>query len=231
MNRFLRIPLFFVLFVALGLVFGFLTFKVLSFSRTVDVPVLTNLTMVEANDALSRAGLYLKVEGEDFDSAIPAGRIVRQDVPPGNKVKEQRAIKVVISKGPRVLSLISLAGMTLPDAEAALLQQGLRIGRTIYVHADNVEKGRIVAQKPEPDEKLSDQITVLVSLGPHEVSYFCPDFIGKPLEQAKELALKLGIVLETSGSGPVIGSQKPKPGSLIRSGEKVQLEMKEAASL
>lgn len=230
MNSILRIPLFFVLFIALGLVFGFLTFKVLSFSRTVEVPGLSNLTMVEANDALSKAGLYLKIEGEDFDSTVPSGHIVRQDVPAGNKVKEKRAIRVVISKGPRVQSLLSLVSMSLPDAEAALLQQGLRIGKVVYVHADNVEKGRIVAQKPEPDEKLSEQITVLVSLGPHEVSYFCPDFANKQLDQAKELAVKLGVVLETTGSGTVVDAQRPKPGTVIRSGDKIYLELKEAAS-
>src|SRR5512139_3259373 len=98
MTDFLKIPLFFALFILLGLFFGFVTFKILSFSRTVEVPSLTNLSMLEANEALSRTGLYLKLEGEDFDPNIQAGHIIRQDIPAGHKVKEKRAIKAIVSK-------------------------------------------------------------------------------------------------------------------------------------
>jgi len=49
MNSFVRASLFFALFVTLGLTFGFLTFKILSFSRTVEVPSVTNMTLIEAD--------------------------------------------------------------------------------------------------------------------------------------------------------------------------------------
>ena len=227
MSSFIKIPLFFALFILLGLTFGFLTFKILSFSRTVEVPSLTNLTMLEANESLSRTGLYLNIECEDFDPTIQAGRIIRQDVPPGNKVKEKRSIKVIVSKGPRISSLPQLVHETLADAESLLMQKGLSIGKTIYVHSDTVEKGKIVAQKPEPHERLSDKITVLVSLGPPEVLYFCPDFINKSIENAQETADKIGLSLESKGSGNIVSAQKPKPGSLVKNTDKIYLELKE----
>jgi serine/threonine-protein kinase len=223
---FLKIPLFFVLFILLGLFFGFLTFKVLSFSRTVEVPPLTNLTMLEANEALSKAGLYLKIEGEDFDPAVQAGRILRQDTPAGNKVKEKRAIKVVVSKGPRISSIPPLVQKLLPDAESMLMEKGLAIGEVISVHSDSVEKGKIVAQKPEPHERLTGKITVLVSLGPHELSYSCPDFLNKSLEEAKETADKLGLKLETKGSGNLVTAQKPGPGTIVKNTDKIFLELR-----
>lgn len=230
MSGLLRIPLFFALFLLLGLAFGYLTFKLLSFSRTVDVPPLSNMTLLEANEALNKVGLYLKIEGEDYDSSIMTGRIVRQDVPSGNKVKEKRAIKVVVSKGPRVYSVPLIVGRSLAEAEAILLQKGLRTGKTINVHSDSVEKGKIVAQKPEPDERLTDLITVLVSLGPHELTYNCPDFLNKPLDEIKNLAEKIGLLLETKGPGEIVGAQKPRPGAPVRSGDKIYLEMKEENS-
>jgi beta-lactam-binding protein with PASTA domain len=227
MNNFLRIPLFFALFISLGLIFGFITFKILSFSRTVEVPSLASLTLFDANESLSRQGLYLKIEGEDFDPTIQVGRIIRQDIPAGNKVKEKRSIKVVVSKGPRVSSIPSLLHETLSGAETQLIQQGLSIGKIIYVHSDIEEKGKIVAQKPEPDERLSDRITVLVSLGPHEASYFCPDFLNKSIEDAQETAGKLGLKLETKGSGQIVSAQKPKPGTLVKNSETIYVELKE----
>ena len=227
MSNFLKVPLFFALFILLGLFFGFITFKILSFSRTVEVPNLTNLTMLEANEALSRTGLYLKIEGEDFDPAIQTGRIIRQDVPPGNKVKEKRSIKVIVSKGPRISSVPELVHGTLADAESLLMQKGLSVGKTIYVHSDTVEKGKIIAQKPEPHERLSGKITVLVSLGPHELIYFCPDFLNKSIENAQEIAEKMGLSVESKGPGNIVSSQKPKPGTLVKNTDKLYLELKE----
>lgn len=227
MSSLIRIPLAFAAFILLGLVFGYITFNILSFSRTVEVPSLVNMSLVEANEAMNKAGLYLKIEGEDFDSVVQTGKIVRQDVPAGNKVKERRAIKVVVSKGPKVLSVPVLVGETLADAESILIQKGLRVGKVITVHADSVEKGRIVAQRPEPDEHLADTITVLVSAGPHEMSYTCPDFVNKTLDEAMELAKKLGLVIETKGPGTVVSGQKPKAGTAVRSGETIYFDMKE----
>lgn len=223
----LRFPLFFAAFMLLGLTFGFITFKILSFSRTVEAPSLINVSLLEANDMLNKAGLYLKIEGEDYDAVIPPGKIIRQDIPAGNKVKEKRALKVVISKGPKVYSVPLVVNEKLSDAEAIFLQKGLRIGKTINVHSDSVEKGKIVAQKPEPDERASDHLTVLVSLGPHELIYNCPDFTNKSLDSANETAGKLGLIIETKGSGDIVRSQKPKPGTTVKTGEVISLELKE----
>jgi len=226
MNNFLKIPLFFALFILLGLFFGFLTFNILSFSRTVEVPALTNLTMLEANEALSKAGLYLKIEGEDFDPAVQAGRILRQDIPAGNKVKEKRAIKVVVSKGPRVSSIPPLVQKLLPDAESLLMEKGLAIGKVISVHSDSVAEGKIIAQKPEPHERLTDMITVLVSLGPHELIYSCPDFLNKSINEARETADKLGLTLETKGTGHIVSAQRPRPGTIVKNADKIFLELR-----
>jgi len=227
MSNFLRIPLFFAIFLLLGLSFGFITFKILSFSRTVEVPSLTNLSMLEANESLHRKGLYLNIEGEDFDSAIPAGRILRQDIPAGNKVKEKRAIKVIVSKGPRVSSVPLLVNNQLGDAESLLMEKGLSIGRTISVHSDSFEKGIIIAQKPEPHERLTDKITVLVSLGPHELIYYCPDFLNRSIENTRQTADKIGLLLETKGTGRIVAAQKPKPGTIIKNTDKIYLDLRE----
>jgi beta-lactam-binding protein with PASTA domain len=227
LNSFLRITLLFMVFVILGLTFGYLTFKVLSFSRTVEVPQLTNMTLLGANEALNKAGLYVKIEGEDYDPSIQAGRILRQDVPPGNKVKEKRAIRVIVSKGPRVYSIPSLVNETLSDAQATLVAKGLRVGRVISVHSDSVEKGKVIAQRPEPDEPSADSVTVLVSLGPNEVTYYCPDFLNKSYDDAEKVAGKMGFVLQTSGEGGTVVSQKPKPGTPVKSGDTISLELKE----
>lgn len=225
LHKFIRYPLYIFAFILLGLIFGYLTFKALSFSRTVDVPDLYGKSPLESNKLLSNKGLYLKIEGEDYDSTIATGNIIRQDVPAGKKVKERRGIKVVISKGSRVKYVPMIANETITNAESMLLQKGLKIARLIMVHSDIVEKDRIIAQRPGTEEQVSDIITVLVSLGPYEYIYHCPDFNGMSLEQANVLIRKLNLKLSTEGSGEIIGSQKPEPGKQIKTGDTIYLKL------
>ena len=221
----IKFPLYMLAFILLGLTFGYLTFKVLSFSRTVEVPDLYGKSPLESDKLLAPNSLYLKIEGEDYDSVVPPGNILRQDVPAGNMVKERRGIKVTISKGPRVKSVPMLVNETLINAESILLQKNLKITKVIMVHSDTVDKDRIVAQKPEPDERVSDNITLLVSLGPYDIFYYCPDFRGMSLEQSKELAQKLNLKIETEGSGDKIETQKPEPGKQVKARDTVHLRL------
>ncbi|MEW6053562.1 MAG: PASTA domain-containing protein [Nitrospirota bacterium] len=225
LNRFIKIPLYFFAFVLLGLFFGYLTFKILSFSRTVEVPNIVGKNLLESNRLLSEKGLYLKIEGEDFDPAVPAGNVIRQDIPAGNKIKERRGIKVVISKGPRVKSVPLIVNESITSAESMLLQKGLKIARVIAVHSDIVEKDRIIAQRPGPEEQVSDTFTVLVSLGPYERIFYCPDFKGMPLDQADVLIRNMNLKPVTEGEGQTILSQKPEPGKHIRTGDTIYLKL------
>ena len=218
--------LFYILsFILLGLIFGFLTFKILSFSRTVEVPDLYGKSSLEASKLLREKGLNLKIEGEDYDSSILPGHILKQDVPAKKKVKEGRGIKVILSKGSRVQSIPVLVTETLSNAEALLIQKGLKIAKVIRVHSNKIEKDRIIAQDPEPTEKVSDYITVLVSSGPHEVIYYCPDFKDMPADEAKELIERLNLKMVTSGSGDLVRAQKPKPKTYVKTGDTIYLQL------
>jgi len=239
LRKAVTIPLYVIGFIFLGLVSGYLAFKVLSFSKTVDVPDLRGTTLIEANTLLTKRGLYLKVEGEDYDPLIVPGRIVRQDVPAGNKVKEQRGIKVFLSKGPRVWSIPELTGQTIEEAEPVIAKSGLKIEKVIRLHSDIVEKDKIIAQRPNPDEVAwggSPQkpeeggarqygLSLIVSSGPYEMIYSCPEFSGKSREEAMALVERLRLNVQFSGAGERVKSQRPKPYALIKSGESVYLQL------
>lgn len=225
MRSLIKFTLYIFAFISLGLIFGYLTFKVLSFSRTVDVPDLYGKSPLEANRLLTNKRLYLKIEGEDYDSAVSSGNIIRQDIPAGNKVKERRGIKVVISRGPRVKSVPVLLDETLVNAESLLLQKGLKISKVIMVHSDTIEKDRVVAQKPGTEEQVSDTVTVLVSLGPYDEIYVCPDFRGMSGEAATAIVKKLNLKLITEGSGETVETQKPEAGRQIKTGDTIYLKL------
>ncbi len=239
LKKALAVPLYILGFVLLGLLSGYTAFKILSFSRTVEVPDLKGKTVVEANDILTKKGLYLKVEGEDYDPAIPSGSVVRQDVPAGNQVKEQRGIKVLLSRGPKIWSIPQVSGMSIEEAEQTIAASGLRIEKVIRLHSDTVEKDMIIAQRPDTDETLGagaprgpqdllgqrHGLSLVVSSGPYGRVYSCPDFAGKDREEAVGLAQKLNLAVDISGSGERVVSQRPKPNTIVKSGETIHLQM------
>lgn len=237
LRKIITIPAYVLGFVLMGLLSGYLAFKILSFSKTVEVPDLRGTTLVEANGLLNKKGLYLKVEGEEYDPVIVPGRVVRQDVPAGNKVKEQRGIKVFLSKGPRIWAIPELTGQTLADAEAVAGKSGLRVEKVIRLHSASVEKDWVIAQKPRPDEPLGGGppqkpqdifqrgLTLIVSAGPYETVYFCPDFTSKTRDDAAALAERLRLHPDFGGSGEKVKSQKPRPNSVVKSGDTIHLQL------
>jgi len=168
MRNFIKIPLYLIVLLLLGIVSGHLTFKLLSFSRTVVVPDLKGKEMMEANHILRNKGLYIRLDGEDYDTIVPQGNIMRQDLLPGSNVKERREVGVVISKGPKIQYVPDIVGQPLDRAESILKEKGIQIGKILYAHSDKTAKNVVLAQRPETNESGSDIFTIIVSLGDYE---------------------------------------------------------------
>lgn len=165
MKSFIKIPVYTVALLAIGIISAHITFKLLSFSRTVVVPDMRSKTMIEANSMLREKGLYIRLEGEDYDSYIHQGNIIRQDIPQGSEVKEGREIGIVLSKGPRVQYVPDVVGHSIDRAESVLKEKGIRLGKIIYVHSDKFPKNIIIAQRPETNESGGDVFRIIVSRG------------------------------------------------------------------
>ncbi|HBR22679.1 MAG TPA: hypothetical protein DD713_09010, partial [Nitrospiraceae bacterium] len=111
----------------------------------------------------------------------------------------------------------------LDKAEFVLLQNGLKVAKVIRVHSNSAEKDRVIAQKPAPGEKITEKITLIVSSGHYEAIYYCPDFQGMIKQEAVQLAEKLEMKLNVTGAGETVKSQKPKPGSQIKTGDTIYM--------
>ena len=72
---------------------------------------------------------------------------------------------------------------------------------------------------------MSDHIQVIVSLGPYEKLYTCPDFKGLSVQQAQELIKKLNMKVNTEGDGEHVESQRPEPGKQIKTGDTIYLKL------
>lgn len=224
MKNLLKIFAYFFGFIFILLLVAYATFSLLSFSKTVEVPDLRGKSLIEANDIITKKGLNLKITGDDYDSAIPPGYIIRQDMAAGSKVKEQRGIKVVVSRGAVSSSVPHVVGEAFSKAEALFMQKGLKIDKVIRVHSNAIEKDKVIAQKPMPYETEVHRVVLIISNGGYEEAYYCPNFVGSKSEDALFLADKLGLKLRITGSGGVIKSQRPAAGSQIKAGDMIYLQ-------
>ena len=91
------------------------------------------------------------------------------------------------------------------------------------MHSTSAEKDRVIAQKPAPGEKITEKITLVVSSGPYEAIYYCPDFQGMIKQEAVQLAEKLGLKSASQAQGEAVKSQKPKPALRLRRGDTIYL--------
>ncbi|MFQ3573034.1 MAG: PASTA domain-containing protein [Thermodesulfovibrionales bacterium] len=168
MRQWIKIPLYTLLVIVFGIIAGHITFTLLTHSKTVTVPDLKGKSMVDANMTLKKHNLYIRLEGEEFDSNVPQGHVMWQHLPPGSVVKEGREIGVMISKGPKIRYVPDVVGHTLDEAEVLLRERGIKITKTIYVSHPKIQKNVVIAQRPETHEKGGDSFSVLVSAGIQE---------------------------------------------------------------
>jgi serine/threonine-protein kinase len=225
MKRVFSILIYVLVFASLTALSSFFTFRILGSQKTVTVPELVGKSLVDANKLIFQKKLYLKIDGEEFSTEIPSGHIIRQDIPAGNKIKEGRTIHILVSKGPKRNYMPYFIGLTIDEAKKLAQEKKIHIKRIIKVHSNSFEKGIVIAQRPTSEERGGDTITLVISRGAYPVYYRCPDFTVMSLEEAKNMADRLGVELELLGYGSKVASQSPKPGSLIKKGDIVRLKL------
>jgi len=90
-------------------------------------PALFNLTLDEATAATDGLQLVLERGDDVFSVDVEVGRVVLQVPPPETPVERGGTVTVQLSKGPDMVPIPDLAGMTLPEAEKALDDAGFVI--------------------------------------------------------------------------------------------------------
>jgi len=161
-----------VIFVVIaGATCAFLVFQnMFDVSDTVVPPVIGDELNV-AQEKLYDAGLKIYVSGEEFDERISRNKIITQDPASGAKVKMNREIYVVLSKGGKVMALNipDLRNKELKEATVIIEEYGLILGRITYTNHFTVPKDVVITQNPEPGNinSNSKNVNLLISKGPY----------------------------------------------------------------
>lgn len=159
------------------------------------LPNITNLSLKEAEGILQKRGLSLKVMAEDYNPSKPPGIILSQSPNPQTKVKKGRIVKVVVSKGQKMVQVPNLKGVSLRQAELMLGEQGLEVGEINWIPSDSLPENVVVNSAPSHglSVPLGMSVNLQVSLGISPDTVMMPNLMGKSMEETKDILKELSL--------------------------------------
>lgn len=223
-----------------GLALFLLTFFLFSWTmetvihnrKEVLVPDISGKSSVSALQTLSELNLAMKIEGYEFNEAVPIGTVLRQMPHSGSTVREGKTVRVVFSQGGESVFTPSLIGLPLRNAELLLRQRQLVLGEVSESYSLKAEKGTVLSQDPKPELSVSKNtmVQVVVSAGePPAGIVMMPDFRQKKSDEAQQWAASNSVQLSISedpGSlfpGGTVIDQDPQPDTVVSPDSEVTL--------
>jgi eukaryotic-like serine/threonine-protein kinase len=91
------------------------------------VPDLVGLTAAVARSRLDDLRLEMDEADQVFDDVVPPGQIVSQSPEPGDEVERGATVTITVSRGPDLVLLPPLEGLTFAEAQAALAEAGFTV--------------------------------------------------------------------------------------------------------
>ena len=219
-----RLLFLFMVLLTVGMVAAVTTIRFTVHGRQEKLPNLVGEPVESATQTLAAAGLRLRVEDKLYSNRIASGDILEQAPPAGSLVRPRQYVHVLLSLGPTQVTIPNVVGSTMRAAQITTVQQGLTIGDVASVFWPQGEPGEVVAQDPPPAAAnvRSPAVDFLLSLGNSPPAFLCPNFVGKPLAEARrELSgagfnnIQLTSVSSLSAPPGTVIQQAPLPGNRV----------------
>jgi serine/threonine-protein kinase len=193
------------------------------------VPNVVNTSFDDATRTLARVGFKSQRGESRFHPSAPGRTVLQQEPPAGTREKTGTMITLHISSGQRSATVPSVIGNTRQQAQIAIENAGLEMGRLDMQNSDK-PAGTVITVRPQPGEKvnLPARVDLVVSRGP--ATSEIPNLIGQSLPQARArlqiMGLQVGAVEIDTTSIEVantVTAQDPLPGQTVLSGAMVKL--------
>ena len=196
-------------------------------NTTVDVPNVVGKQVSVAKNILEDKHLRVSTS-EVTNPDVPAGQVISQTPGAGEKVKEQRTIHLVVSKGVGDITVPDLSDLTVDQARQRLKDVGLVVGKITQQSVDGKKDGVVIAQSPSGDSKVSKGTTIdLVVNKAKAKKVKVPNLVGMTLKDARNTLSNVHLgVNQVAGSveeKSVVIEQSIKAGDEIDEGSTLNL--------
>jgi len=206
-------------------------------ARYTATPGVIGMSQQAATAKLVHAGFDVTIGDPAFSETVPKGDVVSSDPQPGSRVLDHGTVTLTVSQGKERYAVPKLRGLTVDQAQDALLGRHLTYGRSVGRWSENIPKGQVMGSNPAAGhrERRSTPVDLQVSKGPAPIRV--RDWTGKPATRAEEAMQAQGLQVDASDQeysdtvpeGSVI-SQDPAHGVLHR-GDTVSLTVSRGPEL
>ncbi|WP_228994105.1 Stk1 family PASTA domain-containing Ser/Thr kinase [Streptomyces sp. DH8] len=201
------------------------------------VPSLLGQSQQEAERRLAGAGLDLRGVDRVFSDSVERGTVVRSDPAPGDRIRGNGSVRLVISRGPEIVRVPDVAGSSLADARRSLKKVGLAPGMVTREFSEDVARGEVVRTEPRAgaDRHPDTAVALVVSKGaPIDV----PDVTGLSVQDATAELEAEGLKAEalpgrvhSSEAAGDVAEQSPGEGAEAAEGDTVELTVSKGPRL
>lgn len=164
-------------------------------NKELEVPSFAGMDLAQARKIADELQLRLEVTDSVYIVRMSPGAIYKQNPLEGSKVKRNRRILLTINaNSPKMVSMPSLVGFSLRQAQSELSSSQLKVGKLIYVRdiATNNVLAQLYEGKPiEPGTQLQSESVIDLRLGLNEADSVAlvPSVIGKPYPIVKDFLI------------------------------------------
>jgi beta-lactam-binding protein with PASTA domain/predicted Ser/Thr protein kinase len=183
----------------------------------------------EAVEELERAGFRVKSERE-ASSDVDTGNVIRSTPSPGLRAKSGSTVTIVVSTGPKIVTVPDVLNQDEDSARAELEDAGLV--PDVEFEESDVEEGLVIEEDPGAGSEVEEgeRVTIVVSEGPGDVSV--PNVVGQSRQSALAnlSAANLGATVvevetDVESEDERVLDQEPGGGSRVPPGTDVTIEV------
>jgi eukaryotic-like serine/threonine-protein kinase len=138
--------------------------EVSSGPEQVKVPGVVGKDSADAHSELLQAGLKY-TDQQEFSDTVAQGKVISQTPVGGDQVDKNSQVVLTISKGPNLIDVPDVTGLTEAEATGRLQSAGLKVQAKSLDVTDQAQNGLVARQRPQPQTKLKPGRTVVIYIG------------------------------------------------------------------
>ncbi|MDD3563400.1 MAG: PASTA domain-containing protein [Candidatus Cloacimonetes bacterium] len=132
--------------------------------KKVETPHLVGMGLAEAKKVLTNAKLHVVIKDSLFSEVIKMDHVLSQAPVPGDKVRQEGTVFLVISKGSKMVTVPDLRGNRFQHAMVTLRNYDLRSSIVDSLYSDEYAQNEVIRSQPSAGTKLEKKSMVRLTL-------------------------------------------------------------------
>ena len=209
------------MFPFISFLIGYFFFYFLIHKKEVITPRLIGRTIQTGLMNVSKNGLNVRLLREKEDVDLPAGIVIEQIPGPGQRMRPNQHVFVVVSKKPKVQKAPDVVGSKVSDITKQLSKIGVQ--HNSFFLSSLYPKETCIAQTPRVGSLLTKRkLTTYISEGTTKL-FIVPDLCGRDFDEVKEFLENEKVTVDVfyakkkskKNFTNIVSDQKPMPGSIV----------------